>query len=859
MKKAIVILALLSGAAFGQTVVNGSRKYLGDVDLSTARTFKPPLLGSVPTGSCSDDNAVVKVGIQFFICDPSTHTWAASAGAATGGDLAVYYTDATHVKVSCTPGNCGVRVGNYTTRSSTFPSSVAATCPVSCTAGTTVYFGWDLTTTPATAVMGYDGSTGVQLSGGSGVTYRNTVTSWDNFDANGGGNVFPVWTWTMTTPGQFDSAGGTDQRMLSFYQRLIAGAGVSITYANGAATINATGGGGGSGTVSSSNIGRNAIYPSTGTTVSGSASELDCSAFPGSNPADKIKACLEEAATINSQGMVLNARAVPKTPSWSYNPFTAASALPTSGILQVSAGQIKTCVPIVPPSFWTIEGMQRSFSTQSGTSFLADSACFHAWASPDAGTITTVTANSVSGVTVTGSGTSFSSDMLGCAIIAGSSITTGVTSLAGIISTVTDSTHVVVNFNMKGGTVTGGSLAYAVTCPVFAFGGGTKNSGYQFSIKLKNIDADCGNIAGCIPYLNWFGNENTSMDVFGAHGFSNIGLLVEGPYAQNSGPWTNFSISAGSSCLAGTLNYVSRVSGGSVRGIHDGTSAAPSAGCVGGMQAINMVVDSPGEHADEIHIEFADVGIQIGGISGANVACPIACAQSHINAHAVHVSGINSGGTPAGTTVVRIGSGQDNVHASRLFYNTGYTNTLVDSSNGGCAVTDIYLNDYTIDDNGVTKHSTASTGCLEPSAKTAPIVNITPGATAANTTETDLQSVTISANSMTTNGDYVEIVAAGTSLTALNNIKLKFSGTAICNTNVGAQSWSLSAKVYRTGTTTAVATCMITFGNAAGSPYTAITGLDFTSAVIVKTTGTNASALANDIISKVLSVEPKNW
>ena len=120
---------------------------------------------------------------------------------------------------------------------------------------------------------------------------------------------------------------------------------------------------------------------------------LNCAAFPGAEDGAKIQACLVALNTLNSQAGRADASGLIGC-SWAVNPF-AASSLPASGVLLLPPCQITTCASVVIPSYWSMGGLiARNYTTQSGTSIQAKSGCFHVWASPDAGTITTVTANS---------------------------------------------------------------------------------------------------------------------------------------------------------------------------------------------------------------------------------------------------------------------------------------------------------------------------------------------------------------------------------------------------------------------------------------------------------------------------------
>jgi hypothetical protein len=473
---------------------------------------------------------------------------------------------------------------------------------------------------------------------------------------------------------------------------------------------------GGTGTAALSSNTTGKLLNNNGASSSWSAPSLDCSQFAGTDMSLRIQACLVALYNLNRQGGIADARNFTGTQTWSVNPFAAAS-LPTSGKLLLPPIQIATYVPVVMPGYWEMEGpISRGYTTQTGTSIQANASHFHAWANPDVGTITAVSANSNSGATITGAGTSFTPSMLGCAFVAGSGITTGTVSAAGFISGITSATSMTLAYNV-GSVVSSANLPYAVYCPVVVMGQGVPNASsapYQFGVGLRNLDLDCNAIPGCVGAADWFAEEQTEINHVEFHGYTNIGLDRETAYAQNSGPFHNLIFSPAPSCTPATINYVSRVNGGSVRSLAD---IGQQGLCTGGNEAVGFDLETPGEIIQDMHVENITNGI----VLGSNVACPVACPQSHLSPHAVTLMNINGGGA-SGTTVVKLdnsGYAGDNNIVQGISHSSTWTNTLIDNT-AGCTVPNSYLGKYVTDASGHPVLSTSNLlGCLSRPAQVA--------------------------------------------------------------------------------------------------------------------------------------------
>lgn len=136
------------------------------------------------------------------------------------------------------------------------------------------------------------------------------------------------------------------------------------------------------------------------------------------------------------------------------------------------------------------------------------------------------------------------------------------------------------------------------------------------------------------------------------------------------------------------------------------------------------------------------------------------------------------------------------------------------------------------------------------------------------TSETDLYSHTVAANSITANGMKIIASFAFTlnDLTATNQIRVSFAGTNIANTGALTVSATGGGKadvlIIRSGTTTARAVVNISTPGASTAIYTSqtdLTGLDFTATNILKITGQAAGATGGtgDITAKLGTIERK--
>jgi hypothetical protein len=139
--------------------------------------------------------------------------------------------------------------------------------------------------------------------------------------------------------------------------------------------------------------------------------------------------------------------------------------------------------------------------------------------------------------------------------------------------------------------------------------------------------------------------------------------------------------------------------------------------------------------------------------------------------------------------------------------------------------------------------------------------------TPANTVETDLQSYTLPAATLSSDGQSVRLRASGTLAATSRSraVRLYFGGTQICNvgptTNSGLVSWLMDVIVHRTGAATQLATgwtgnnfinaTTVTNGVVRATPAETLSG-----DVLIKVTGqSGGSAIANDVTCDQFLVE----
>lgn len=136
------------------------------------------------------------------------------------------------------------------------------------------------------------------------------------------------------------------------------------------------------------------------------------------------------------------------------------------------------------------------------------------------------------------------------------------------------------------------------------------------------------------------------------------------------------------------------------------------------------------------------------------------------------------------------------------------------------------------------------------------------------TSQTDLYTYTIPANTLTTDGDIIDVESAGfyTDATATMDLQLMLNGSSIEGTSpltlAGTAHWSVTSRIIRTSSSTARSTTTFSVGDGTGREYTGnatVSSLDFTSGIIIKITGTagGAGGSTGDILGHLWTVEFK--
>ena len=532
------------------------------------------------------------------------------------------------------------------------------------------------------------------VTSASAITTVTDVRTWFVAPSSGGGTASPsASTTTQGTVALAQDLGGTAARpnVTGLQGKPVSStapaSGQGLVW-NGSAWAPAAVGNGNVPPTSSATTGKR--ISNNGTNPAWSAPELDCSQFSGADMSLKLRACLAALNSISTQGGIADARSFAGNQTWSVNPL--AGAEPSSGRILLGPGQISTYVPVVIPSFWSIQGMQeRGYTTQSGTSIQAAAGHFQT-------TYTTGTV-SISGTAVTGTGTAWTSAMVGCGFVspAGGTNSGNNNDSYGIISAVGSATSLTLASVITNGT---GSTAnsYDIYCPVVSMGDGIQGPNGDFGINLDWLDIDCNGLAGCVGVMNWYAQEHSGLDHVEIHGFTNIGLDREGPGAQNSGPYQNLTISTYTSCNPAaipivTRGYISPNRGIQYAGIFGNGTCTP---------AVGIDVENSQERIQNIHFEQVATAVEI----NAAVNCPVACVDTHHTVGAGLVSNFTGGGL-GGTTLVDIATG--NGTPSNIVLLAGsqaaYKNVMVDHQNS-CTNTDSSFGMYVLNRSGAKALST---------------------------------------------------------------------------------------------------------------------------------------------------------
>jgi hypothetical protein len=492
-------------------------------------------------------------------------------------------------------------------------------------------------------------------------------------------------------------------------------------------------GGGGSGTVNSGTSGQIAGYASTGTAVSGvavtgtgsvveataptivspvitgaslSGATLYADQMAGADMSIKIANCLVALYSFSTKSGTCIANFT-GAQTWSVNPWSYAGQdninYPMTGEVDLcGVGVITVNVPIVLGDGWSLRGC--GGGARGGTPVLQASAT-NFQTTYATGTVTKGTAGQ--GDVITGSGTTFTSKMIGCAFVSPSTQPTVANHTYGIISAVSSGTSITMWGQDSGSGAPGGSN-FAIYCPLVLQGDGNVGAQpYEFSMDVAHLAIDCNNVAGCVGLMNWFGEEGTTAHDLNIVGFTNIGLDIESGYADNSGPYDQVQLSPGSSCTAATISFVSRIGYSGMKAFQN--ASLNNSYC---STHINVAVDFESSFAvlRNLHFESAVTDILIGG----NVSCPVACAVSPTAPLAITVSDIfdengttavalsNAMGTLAGINLYDIAAAYPNV-----------ANTLTDTQNS-CVYGTVTAYVYELNEIGTIQNSSGVVNSCQP-------------------------------------------------------------------------------------------------------------------------------------------------
>jgi hypothetical protein len=440
-----------------------------------------------------------------------------------------------------------------------------------------------------------------------------------------------------------------------------------------------------------------------GSTSAWSSPTLDCSQFSGSDMSYKIRACLDALYTLDTRGGVADARNFPGAQTWSANPFTP-NNIPTTGtLLLCNSDTINVYQPIVMSNYWSIEACGTSAGAADNHVLLQASPAFFP-TTYSTGTVTKGTPGF--GEIITGSGTSWTSNMVGCAFVAPGTQPTPANGRYGIIHSVTDATHIVLGWGTGIGSDISPGSAYVIYCPVLVQGDGHV-TGFpaNFGMWIHGITMDCNQKAGCVGLMNWYGEELTGGDNFNIKGFTNIGFDRESPYAQNSGPYGPGIITVNNStCDPNTMAYVSRTNV-PLRPIHDFTIGTDSCSTT-----TTTVIDleSPNETVANMIVFGGTDGIVIGDNT---IQCAVGCPLGARKPQNVTVSNIfiTQHGHNSAVRLSSKVSAPDSVTLRDIFGNGSLTHVIVDENNPSCTPSGAYnIGQYTTNNDGNIQESTAT-------------------------------------------------------------------------------------------------------------------------------------------------------
>ena len=411
---------------------------------------------------------------------------------------------------------------------------------------------------------------------------------------------------------------------------------------------------------------------------------LDCSQYYTTDGSLAIATCFQELYKKNTVGGIANAANIPPG-AWSVNPYTAATNIPASGVLLLGAGTYVSPVPIVLKSTWSISGVQGGVGGVTGTTIQAG-AGFQTTYTTGTITVGTPGANEA----ITGSGTAWTSSMIGCAFYGANG---GANSTFGVITAVGSGTSLTLGWGQNVGTGAAATSSYSIACPVITRGsGGASANGAQYGMRLENLNIDCNNVAGSIGILDWYGNQGVTDKHVRIGNCPNIGHDVEFNF-QQSGPFDDEVVSAGSTCTASTLLVAVRSIVGS-QAFRGFTGLSLSKGACATNPTVGVDVENGGSQFINPDLAGGVTGISI----GANTACPVSCvAPGHLSSGTL-VDGAYLESTITTGVLISNANGSPQATILRNFTNSA-TNDVIDQVNS-CTVTDSHLASYIMTSTG---------------------------------------------------------------------------------------------------------------------------------------------------------------
>lgn len=512
--------------------------------------------------------------------------------------------------------------------------------------------------------------------------------------------------------------------------------------------------------VASSTVGQAAEF-STANTITGASTVLYVDQFPGSDNSTQVENCLNALQAVSPDaGKCIDNVVGPVT--WSFNPLSAAT-LPYAGTLELCGpSTITISAPIVNAQGWNIEGCGDSQGfAGNAAQFIANASAYPATYYTGTVTVGTAGQNDI----ITGSGTAWTANMVGCAIMAGIAngtvtltsgmntatvnttafgtlavgqkfiapglpLNTTITAISGATLTLsanatanettvlfnavsTANTYGIIHSVDTGaqtmtlgfGTNNGGGAAaaspYAIECAMLVAGDGDNANGYVFTGDMSGFTINCNNIAGCINYQNFYSEEGTTASNLQLAGTSNIAWDVETGLADQAGPYTNLSMGGGSSCTEWTIAATLRIANTHMKPFQNSTVGA--CGSPLGLVAVDL---QGSIHVSGIHVESATHGISVGD----NTPCPVFCPNGPSSAGGEIIENIGAAGT--GNTVVYLpfGAASATVHSITYQGGSSWVNTLADTLNG-CTDSSSVLGTYLTGDSGEINLLSSTTNC----------------------------------------------------------------------------------------------------------------------------------------------------